>query len=125
MAGSNFSLAFEVYRTPIWMMRPDLFLHYKGIMEMARMTQEYDTEWEDQKQHPSLLVYSKITSRPKRDLSQELKYLIWIRIMNLNLPIKLSIEFLSVVLFSMVMPHVRMEHLNWQMNSDMPMNIRL
>lgn len=77
MAGSNFSLAFEVYRTPIWMMRPDLFLHYKGIMEMARMTQEYDTEWEDQKQHPSLLVYSKNNKSPEDRLitRTEISYL--------------------------------------------------
>lgn len=58
MAGSNFSLAFEVYRTNAWAIAPEIFRYYRDIMNIARTNKAYSIDWNEKNENPSLLLFS-------------------------------------------------------------------
>lgn len=65
MAERNLSLALEIYRTRTWMMHPECFESYRGMVEMSRLHPEMENEY---LRLPRLLVYSQNKSNPEEKL---------------------------------------------------------
>lgn len=65
MAERNLSLALEVYRTRTWMMHPECFESYRGMVEMSRLHPEMENEY---LKLPRLLIYNPNKSKPEERL---------------------------------------------------------
>lgn len=70
MIGYSFRFVREIYSTHIWMMHPEVFSYYRGIMETARLYKESVTEFEEKAPSQELLVFSSVQTEPAERLIQ-------------------------------------------------------